>query len=67
MSIKLWDIPSNSKINIEVSDGSKYVIFRHLDGMYSYCDTEKGGYINLRGDLELEKDGKDYKISKMIR
>ena len=60
--IKLRDIPRDSKIYCEVSDGSSYIIFKHLDGMYSYCETEKGGYINLHRNTPLEKAGDGYKI-----
>lgn len=59
----LYEIPRNSRINVEVSDGSQYVIFKHLDGMYSYCETEKGGVINLSVNTPLIKDGDNYKIA----
>lgn len=49
--LQLMDIPRGSKIFInpplEVNDGSKYIIFDHPDGMYSYCLTEKGAVIHL--------------------
>lgn len=45
--LKLLDIPPGSKIFCEVSDGSKYIIYDHPDGMYSYCKTEKGGVVHL--------------------
>jgi len=60
--MELQDIPEKSKIYTEVSDGSSYIIFHHLDGMYSYCETEKGGYINLKFNTPLEKYKDGYKI-----
>lgn len=58
----LRKIPKDSKIFCDASDGSKYIIFRHLDGIYSYCDTEKGGYINLSASTPLEEVDGGYKI-----
>lgn len=60
--MKLYDIPKQSKIYEECSDESKYLIFNHLDGMYSYCETEKGNVIHLSAvtPLEVFKDG--YKL-----
>lgn len=62
MSLKLWDIPKGSKVYCEVSDGSSYLIFHHIDGMYSLCTSENGGICHLKAStpLVLEKDG--YKI-----
>jgi len=54
--IYLHNIPRQSKILCEVSDGSAYIIFDHLDGMYSYCKTEKDGVIHLSGSTPLEKN-----------
>lgn len=56
---KLYEIPRGSKIKCEVSDGSKFVIFDHLDGMYSYCKTEQGGLVHLSAStpLRLLKSG----------
>jgi hypothetical protein len=51
--LKLYDIAQESKILCEVSDGSKFVIFHHLDGAYSYCTSEKGGIIHLSGSTPL--------------
>ena len=61
--MKLYEIPRNSKIYEEVSDGSKYFIFDHLDGMYSYCVSEKGGVCQLGASQELieYKDGYKFK------
>lgn len=62
-TIKLYDIPRNSRIDCELDDGSTYLTFDHLDGMYSYCTTEKGGVMHLRGGAPLEKIGeKHYKL-----
>lgn len=53
--IKLHEIKQNSKIFCELSDGSTYIMFHHLDGMYSYCITEKGAVVHLFLGAELEK------------
>jgi hypothetical protein len=60
--MKLYDIPEKSKIYCEVSDGSKYIIFDHPDGMYSYCVTEKGEIIHLSMVTPLKKYKDGYKI-----
>lgn len=51
--LKLYDVPKESKILCEVSDGSKFVIFHHLDGAFSYCTSEKGVVIHLSGSTPL--------------
>lgn len=60
--MKLWGIPKNSKIYCKVNDGSSYVIFHHIDGMYSFCKSEKGKICHLSASTPLipKKDG--YKI-----
>jgi hypothetical protein len=61
--MKLYNLPNNSKIYCEASDGSSYVLFHHVDGMYSYCTTEKGGVAHLSSieDVEPYQDG--YKLT----
>jgi hypothetical protein len=53
--LKLYDIPEKSKIYEKVLDGSSYFIFDHLDGMYSYCISEKGAVIHLSASAPLRK------------
>lgn len=43
----LHQIPRNSKIYGKLSDGSMYLIVIKIDGMYSYCVTEKGSRAHL--------------------
>lgn len=59
------DLPSKQGIKIfaELSDGSKYLVFDHLDGMYSYCTTEKGGVIHLSVGTPLVECEGGYKIA----
>ena len=61
-NLRLWDVMKGSKIYEKASDGSSFLIFDHLDGMYSYIETEKGSIVHLAGGTPLKvfKDG--YKI-----
>jgi hypothetical protein len=52
--LKLYEIPKESIIYIECSDGSSYLTFKHLDGAYSYCITEHGNVNHLSVNTELE-------------
>ena len=59
----LAELPKSSKIYAEgISDGSKYLTFKHLDGMYSYCETEKGNPIHLYFGTPLREKGDGYEI-----
>jgi hypothetical protein len=66
---KLLDLP-RSKEGIKIylndggyiSDGSEYILFFHIDGMYSYCKTEKGGYIHLSAMTPIKKYEDGYKL-----
>ncbi|HCX24378.1 MAG TPA: hypothetical protein DHN29_20830 [Cytophagales bacterium] len=60
--MKLYEIPKESKIYVESSDGSKFIIFYHIDGMYSYCETEKGAVVHLSASAELARHEDGYKI-----
>lgn len=62
--IRLLDLPERAGVKIfaNLSDGSSYLIFDHLDGMYSYCTTEKGGVIHLAGATPLKKVQGGYEI-----
>lgn len=62
---KLYDMPKGTKIRCHVSDGSKYIVFDHVDGMYSYCRSEKGNIVHLSAVAPLHKiRGKnEYKIA----
>lgn len=54
--IKLHELEPRKKIKIfcECSDGSTYVEFVKVDGMYSVCETEKGGLAHLSVVTPLE-------------
>lgn len=62
--LKLYDIPEHSKIYEEVSDGSKFFMFEHVDGMYSLCVSEKGGTLHLSAVTPVEKYEDGYKFVK---
>lgn len=63
VAMKLYDLEKGAKIVAEdISDGSEYIIFDHVDGMYSYCKTEKGGVIHLSASTPLKKVGDHYEI-----
>ena len=70
MEIKqLYDLPRNEKgikIYVECSDGSEYINFFHIDGMYSYCKSEKGAIVHLHCATPLEKYKDGYKIKEEI-
>jgi len=51
--MKLYDIPRQCKIIVELSDGSSYLIFDKIDGAYSYCVTEMGNVVHLSANTEL--------------
>lgn len=53
--MKLFDLQKGSKIIADCSDGSKHIVFDHVDGMYSYCTTENGAIVHLRAGQLLEK------------
>ncbi len=61
--MKLYNIPQQSKIFCECSDGSTYIIFDHLDGMYSYCVTENGGVVHLGGGQPLKEVPGGYELA----
>ena len=48
--IRLYEVPKNSKIY----DGEEILIFRHLDGMYSYCSSTNG-IVHILADTPLEE------------
>ena len=54
---KLYNIPKNSKIYIE----EKVIIFKHIDGAYSYCKHEND-IVHLSANTLLEKYLDGYKI-----
>jgi len=57
--MKLYEIKKDSKIYEDVDDGSLYIKFKHLEGLYTLCETEKGNiiYINLNAALTPFRDG----------
>lgn len=61
--IRLHELPRGAKIVTDgISDGSKFIIFDHPDGMFSYCETEKGGIIHLSVMTPLVKVKDHYEI-----
>lgn len=52
--MKLYEIPRESILYADFDDGSTYIIFKRLDGMYSVCITEKGTLLHLSASIELE-------------
>ena len=65
-TIKLFELPNTRdgmKIYGEASDGSGWFTFYHVDGMYSYCITEKGNVSNLSAFAEIKKAGDMYMLA----
>ena len=63
--MKLYELVTAGKLNkgdkiyADLDDGSDYLVFDHLDGMYSYSETQKGGVIHLNTAQEIsQKSGK---------
>lgn len=45
---KLYEIPRNSPLKVMLNDGTiDNAEFGHIDGMYSFCTTSKGGIFHL--------------------
>lgn len=40
--LKLYDIPRESKLSLEIDGKYETVTFHNLDGMYSYCTVDTG-------------------------
>lgn len=64
--MKLYEIPNGSKIYCKGEDGSSYLTFNHIDGMYSHCTTEKGSTAHLGASTELTKTEGGYKLTKQL-
>lgn len=62
-NMKLHQIKLPAKIYEKVSDGSKFFTVDHLDGLYYYCESEKGGvcHLHVMEELEPYKDGYKFK------
>lgn len=60
--MKLYEIPRGSKIYESASDGSSYITFHTLDGLFSYCETEKGHPVHLKATVELQQHPDGYKL-----
>lgn len=55
--VNLFRLPRDCSIKIyeKAGDGSKYIVFHHLDGMYSFCTTEKGAVVHVGASQKLRK------------
>ena len=60
--MKLYELKRGSKIYYECSDESTFLIFDHIDGMYSFCTTENSSIAHLRSSIELEPFNDGYRI-----
>lgn len=60
---QLETIKRGSKIYLSASDGSSYIVFDHLDGMYSLCYTEKGSPCHLYRFTRLAPHQDGYCVS----
>jgi hypothetical protein len=48
--MKLYDVPRNTRIRIEDLE----LMFHHIDGMYSLCQTDDGETVHLAAWTEVE-------------
>lgn len=56
----LYQIKKGSSIKVTLADDTEDIAtFHHIDGMYSYCTTSKGGVFHLSTltPLEWSKEG----------
>lgn len=67
--MKLYEIPRESRIKAETTNnkGDKigdFIIFHHLDGMYSYCSIEgkEDKIVHLSVGQELKKTDDYYEL-----
>lgn len=60
--MKLHELKKGSIIKCEVSDGSEFVTFDHVDGMYSVCISEKANSVQLSANTPLRKVAEHYEI-----
>jgi len=60
----LHELPRDAgvKIYCDCSDDSKYIVFHHVDGMYSYCITEKGAVVHISAMTPLKPKDDGYEI-----
>lgn len=48
--MKLYNVPRNTRIKVKDLE----LMFHHIDGMYSYCTTDKGEPVHLAAWTEVE-------------
>lgn len=60
--MKLYDLDQGSVIHCEVSDGSEFITFDHVDGIYSFSISEKGNPIHITATAPVRKVGDHYEI-----
>jgi hypothetical protein len=65
ITMKLYEIPKGSRIKAETSNDKgklgDFIIFHHLDGMYSYCTVEgTDEVIHLPANQELTLSDEGY-------
>jgi hypothetical protein len=62
--MRLMNLPPRPKVPIKIyyNEEDEYIYYHHIDGMYSYCKTEKGEvtHLSVGTPLIAYKDG--YKI-----
>lgn len=51
--MRLYEIPSDSIIQVNCSDGSSHIKFHHMDGLFSFCTSELGNPVHLHALTEL--------------
>lgn len=54
--MKLYNLPQkeDTKIYCAVNDGSTYIVFDHMDGLYGFAVSEKGSVVHPHANAEVE-------------
>jgi hypothetical protein len=52
--MKLYEVPRETKVKVVENNSNLEVLFKHIDGMYSYCVDSNNNVIHLAAWTEVE-------------